>query len=381
MTDNASAPAPAAPAAPAAPKFFQPHPVTGNYGITWANITSKVKDISAAAWTDAQNTLQRNQSLPDVYKNFYSYISPGALQLDPQIGDAMALQKKVLALYANLPRANKVYFVATTQEEQKATQDKIGADYPDALTPLTRSLNSIYGIDNSTTGVPTNSVFVHSTCQGADGLRNSFSQPNRNTPSIGAALITISVCPVQANQKLEAVHGAAHEYEHTIQVALHPGGNIHDYQPCWMTEGEPEWTQVAVSNDFNSYLSMQHLHPYYLTQSGLNYHESTQQVWSAQDVSTYLQGAVNPNTCGNTEQFALAYSLGAAAAEALVAIGGSESLLAVDIRLSAGQDLNAAFNDVYGITWDAAVPILSQVVAEKITHAMSADALTYQTRP
>ena len=29
---------------------IQPHPVSGNYGITWSNITSRIKDISAAAW-------------------------------------------------------------------------------------------------------------------------------------------------------------------------------------------------------------------------------------------------------------------------------------------------------------------------------------------
>ncbi len=360
--------------------LLKPHPVVGTYGITWGNIVEEVNDISAAAWTDAQNTLIRNQKLPGIYKGFVSYISPGALKTDPQIGDAVTLIKRELVLYANVPRAKKVYFIATTQEEQAATQSKIKKSDPVALTPLTRSLNSIYGIEE-TGGSASGAPWIHPKCEGASGLRNSFSQPTNDHPSIVAAVVTISVCPTDANQRLEGIHGAAHEYIHTIQVALHPGGYIKGYQPCWMTEGETEWSQAVVSNDFDTYLTRTHYAPYYLTQSGKNYRESTQKVWAPKDVETYLKSAKNPATCGDTELYALAYSLGAATTEALVSIGGSESLFALDMRLSQGQKMNKAFKDIYGITWDAAIPILSKVVAVKITKAMSEDALTYQTKP
>jgi hypothetical protein len=375
----------AAPKAPAknsiSRKLLKPAPVTGNYGITWANIVSKVNDISLAAWTDAQNTIAKNQRRSDVNAGFVSYVSPGALLTDPQIGDGATLIKRVLILLANVPRAKNVYFVATTQEEQVATQNKIKSKYPDALSLLTRSLDSIYGKGDGSDGVPKNSVHVHPKCDGGHSLRNTFSQPTLAIPSITTAVVTVNVCPTSKEGSLQGVHISAHEYVHTIQAALHPGGYIKGYQPCWMTEGETEWVQAAVSSDFSRYLQMQLPRPYYLTSAGLNYRENTQLVWTAKDVTTYLKGAGNPSTCGDTEMYALAYSLGAVTAEALVSIGGSESLFALDERLSSGQKINVAFKDVYGITWDAAIPILSQVVAIKITKAMSSEALTYQTKP
>ena len=368
----------AAPAKNSAPrKLLKPAPVNGNYGITWVNIVSKVNDISLAAWTDAQNTIAKNQMRPDIYTGFASYVSPGALLTDPQIGDGATLIKRVLALLANVPRAKNIYFVATTQEEQVATQNKIKSEYPDGLIPLTRSLDSIYGKGDGSDGVPKDSVVVHPKCDGQDSLRQAFSQPTSAIPSITTAVVTINVCPTSKEGSLLGAHISAHEYVHTIQVALHPGGNIKDYQPCLMTEGEPEWVQAAVSSDFSEYLQLQDSHPYYLTSAGLNYRKSTKLVWTAKDVRTYLKSAENLSTCGNTELYALAFSLGALTAEALVSIGGSESLFALDERLSSGQKINVAFKDVYGITWDAAIPILSQVVAVKITKAIASGRLNF----
>ncbi|MSW74813.1 MAG: hypothetical protein F2814_05830, partial [Actinobacteria bacterium] len=49
---------------PPASSILVPHPVEGGYGITWDNVLSKINDISAAAWTDAQATIARNKNLP-----------------------------------------------------------------------------------------------------------------------------------------------------------------------------------------------------------------------------------------------------------------------------------------------------------------------------
>ncbi|MSY40393.1 MAG: hypothetical protein F2642_05555 [Actinobacteria bacterium] len=361
------------------PKLLKPHPVTHNYGITWSNITSKIKDISAAAWTDAQNTMIRNQNLPDIYKGFTPYFSPGALKTDPLIGNAVTLLKREMLLYANVPRAKNVYLVATTQEEQLATQNEMKKNYPEALEPLTRSLNSIYGI-NVGDGVVADSVFVQTKCNGSYGARNAFNNPTKNYPSITTSVVTISVCPASASAALEGWHIAAHEYVHTIQVALNPGGYIRGYQPCWMTEGEAVWSTRVVSPDFVAYLKQDTGSPYYLSPDGLNLRVSTQLVWTSQDIETYLKRAANVSTCANTDQFSLSYSLGALTVETLVSLGGTESLFALDERLSQGQKINVAFKDVYGITWDEALPILSQVVAEKITLQLTHD-LSKHTAP
>ena len=66
--------------------------------------------------------------------------------------------------------------------------------------------------------------------------------------------------------------------------------------------------------------------------------------------------------CTNSLYYGLGYSLGYFAVEALSAIKGVESSMALLERLGLGQDFELAFKDVYDIEWDAAVPILARVI-------------------
>jgi hypothetical protein len=72
--------------------------------------------------------------------------------------------------------------------------------------------------------------------------------------------------------------------------------------------------------------------------------------------STQVAGPSNPN-------WQLAYSMGMAAVEALSAIGGPQSTLALYTLGAKGEDWNTAFKDVYGITWDEGSTVLANVLA------------------
>lgn len=63
----------------------------------------------------------------------------------------------------------------------------------------------------------------------------------------------------------------------------------------------------------------------------------------------------NPN-------YALGYSIGYAAVEALVAIGGPQATLALYTLGAKGQKWETAFKNVYGITWDEGATVLSKVL-------------------
>jgi len=353
---------------------IDPHPVEGGYGITWENIASRVQDISAAAYTDAQATIARNAHVPTAADNFTTYWSPGAQSTDPNIQDSITLLKRTFTLYAPFPHPSQVFFVGTTLEEKDQTYAKI-----DMLSPsnpfMKNSFDNMYGINPNE---PAGSVFTNPKCNGSDSLRNTFTWPDLKA----AGAILTSFCPTNNPQvHVEAHHGAAHEYAHLIQIQIYNYHNLRAAQPCWMTEGEAEWAQTAVSPDFSSYLSLQHLHPYYLTTLGTDYSVPTNTVWSARELADYFANANKIATCGATSQYALAYSAGAAAVEALVAIGGSEAPFALDQHMANGESLDQAFNAVFHIDWAKAEPILSDVVAQKLTHVNQPDALTYQKRP
>jgi len=353
--------------------FVTPHPVDNKYGITWQNITSRVKDISAAAYTDAQATIARNQGLPSAADVFTTYISPGATQLYPQAENGPNLMKRTFSLFAKYPHAKQVFYVATTLEEKAQTFAKLDVIYPKS--PFMK--NSINDMDGTNTNQPQGSVFVQSTCKGNSTARNTrFWEQN----TISASAVVFNFCPTNnPRSRIESDHGAAHEYVHTLVTQMYSEKQL-GLQPCWMKEGEAEWSQTAVSSDFSEYIAMQHFHPYYQTFFGLEFSQPTQTTWTVSEIDSYLKAAI-VMPCHLTPQYSLAYSAGAAAIEALVAIAGSESFFAVDQRIASGMNFVDAFKEIYGVTWDYAEPILADVVAQKLTLAQSKDALTYQTRP
>ena len=355
---------------------FIPHAVEGNYGITWENVTSKFNDISAAAWTDAQATIIRNGGLKSALAGYKSYLSPGALATDPEIGEAEIYLKRAFSLFARFPAPKNVIFVATTQEERLATKTQIDRLYPDSNW-IKLKLDDIYGIN---TDQPAGSAFTVAQCDGEDGARSVSTFPEGGK----ATALLISVCPDPGGRNTHnvGVHGMAHEYIHSIQVAVLV--NVLDrekYEPCWLREGAAEWGQSVVSNNFDQYLSTKHLHPYLLTSNGLQFEQTNARTWTTEEVDSYLKLANEPSTCGTTNQYALAYSLGEAATETLVSIGGSESFFALQLLLAKGQTSNQAFKSIYGKSWDEIRPILAEVVARKITLSWTPQELTYQTRP
>jgi len=354
-------------------EFVTPHPVDNKYGITWENITSRVKDISAAAYTDAQATIARNQGLPTAADVFTTYISPGARTIYPQIENGPNLMRRTFTLFAKYPHAKQVFYVATTMEEKAQTFAELDVLYP--RSPFMK--RSISDMDGTDTNQPAGSMVVQPTCKGQHNARNTRFWENK---TIYASAVVWNFCPTNYSRvNVEADHGSSHEYVHTIQDQLYSQRQV-GFQPCWMSEGETEWAQTAVSTTFSEYINLQHFHPFYRTFFNLEFSVPTQNTWSASEMSDYLNKSI-VQPCHLTRMYGLAYSAGTVAIEALVAISGSESFFAVDQRIAKGENFVDAFKEVYGVTWSYAEPILSEVLAQKMTLAQSKDALTYQTMP
>jgi len=369
---------PAPPKPPEPIKPYVPHPVEGGYGITWQNITQRVADISAAAWTDAQLTLIRNKDLPNAGPGLTTYMSPNAARLDNTLlTEVKAILNRTFTLFARVPFSSHIFFVATTFEDAAETKEALKAIYPNSKF-IRDSIDSIYSLNqNPLAGTP----FTYTGCGDNYYGRNTFTSPP-NTRE--AQAVILGVCPMLPGgiAHFNGVQGMSHEYVHSIQIGLRP--NTYDSFaniPCWMVEGEAEWAQTAMATNFSNYLRSQHFHPYLLSSAGRDIENTTAREWKAEEVQSYYVAAADTLTCHDTNQYAYSYSLGAATIEALVSIGGSESFFALHERLISGETMNESFNAVYGLTWDAASPILAEIVAKKITLAWTKEATTYQTRP
>jgi hypothetical protein len=82
------------------------------------------------------------------------------------------------------------------------------------------------------------------------------------------------------------------------------------------------------------------------------------------DVEQYLgESTFGLPACESSNHFALSYSLGTLVTMALSAIGGYESTWSLEPMLNDGYSFKDAFQKVYGISWDSALPVLSEAVS------------------
>ena len=163
-----------------------------------------------------------------------------------------------------------------------------------------------------------------------------------------------------------------HEYTHTLTAAQFNGTaavNTNYYQqnftPCWMNEGFSNASGIGASTtSLQQYLSMRDYNVARPSTLPSNF-----QGFSAAGLKDYLYSQVSnhnaPNSCYNGlgAVYQLGYSIGYAATEALFAIGGPHSVLALVSRGAMGDSFSQAFQNVYGMSWDEGSTILGQILA------------------
>ena len=153
-----------------------------------------------------------------------------------------------------------------------------------------------------------------------------------------------------------------HEFTHMVQTAQflgtgqQPGSALQAKSPCWLQEGQAHFaSKTTASNTFSDYLRQRNGEALYRTNSS--------NVPAPRDlagISEYLSLATLA-TCQST--YSWGYATGMLAVEALSAIGGVQSTMALYALEATGKSFSESFQMVYGISWDKAQPILAQVIS------------------
>ena len=146
----------------------------------------------------------------------------------------------------------------------------------------------------------------------------------------------------------------AHEYFHSLQRIPTQGIGIQqkDFPPVWFVEGSAEWVQNATINNgnFNKYKNF----------FDLNCQKTCKKLTKS-DITKILTEATNSYWPKQYEYF-LNYAWGSMIIESLVSITNPESIMRMYDEFATKIGFEAAFKNVYGIEWSAAIPILTEAV-------------------
>ncbi len=293
--------------------------------ITFSNIKSRVQDIPGVAWQNTQNLINSNNT-----------VSGSLVQLEILKGpntklyfeDNEAAFTTGIKLWKNFKQPKKYLALFYSFEDKSWAISKYNKprliEAPCTPSECTGANSGI--IDYSDQGV---GVFGINSLDAWDNYRYG---------------------PIQI-----------HEYTHAVQMSPwigkdHPGNEQQKISPCWLIEGQAHFAGISASFlSFKEYKETRN-------QQIKSHRVESFTTFSADKILGYYNNDI-PIQCLKSPNYKLGYTLGFITVEVLSAIGGIESSMKIYDLAGAGQSFDQAFNNVYGISWNDAKPILAEVVA------------------
>jgi hypothetical protein len=338
-------------------------PVAQTGVITFANAESKFDAIPEAAWQRTQDVIASNK--------------PVAIPTEIHIGPNTSASKSTIV--SALDRINKLFAgfrhvssytgIVYNAKDQQWAQSDAAAFF---------KAKKIYSGDTSAQAIKS---LIQAGCefQGdnavdcSGGMTWDFS--DARNPA-GGSYYGVQNAPAdvsggfwtEANKNsgpmTQVNHEATHNYQITQFFNTPLGKNqhmaaeaMHAFSPWWFSEAQANAIGIATFTDNLDAYKQTRLSN--VTRSpGPN---ATLPVFTADGLKKFLVGkeVAGPEN----KNWPLAYTVGYAAAETLVAIGGPQSTLALYTLGAQGKSWDTAFKTVYGISWDEGASVLAKVLA------------------
>ena len=152
-----------------------------------------------------------------------------------------------------------------------------------------------------------------------------------------------------------------HEFTHSISFfQLNPvKGNYYNLTPDWFGEGHASFTgKLGGSTSFENYK--------FLRNEAIRRNRPFPDIkdYKPENILRFYEAFSKYPEVSEIERFYL-YTLGWSTIEALAAIGGIDSPMNLFVETAKGLTFKQAFKKTYGIEWDAAAPILAEVVSQQ----------------
>ena len=321
--------------------------------ITFSNILENVDKVAQVAYDNVQKTYSGN-SLPTGLKTFI-WVGPTTVPVGNMSEEERIVKAMKLWSGFNQPKSIGIFFFNTQDEplaeiayDKWRTDNKITTGQP-------ASMMRNDCLSNNGPGAPVASTEPLKDCTGANaGVIDSLGT------GVGWFGVPTEAGPRSDPYRLGALE--IHEFTHMVQTAQfvgtaqQPGGALQAKSPCWLQEGQAHFaSKTTASNTFSDYLRQRNGEALYRTNSS-----NMPAPRDLAGISEYLSLATLA-TCQST--YSWGYATGMLAVEALSAIGGVQSTMALYALEATGKSFSESFQMVYGISWDKAQPILAQVIA------------------
>jgi hypothetical protein len=320
--------------------------------ITFNNILDNVESVAQVAYENAMKTYAQN-TVPTGMKSTI-WVGPNTVPVGPMTEKERIVKAMKLWSGFNQPKSIGLFFFSTKDEPAaEIAYDKWRKSGKITQGPPATMLRNDC-LSNNGPGAPVASKEPLQDCTGAnagviDGAGNA---------------IGLFGVPTEAGSRSDPYRLGAleiHEFTHMVQTAQFlgitqdPGGALQSKSPCWLQEGQAHFAGKAVAaTSFSDYLRQRN------GEALERRNEKNIKVpRDLKRISAYLSLQTLPG-CQST--YSWGYGTGMLAVEALSAIGGIQSTMALYALEARGYTFSQSFKMVYGTTWAKAQPILAQVI-------------------
>ena len=165
-----------------------------------------------------------------------------------------------------------------------------------------------------------------------------------------------AISPSELNGEIQI-----HEFTHSVSFfQLYPNrGNYYNLTPDWFGEGH-----ASFAGKLGAYTSLEQYSAHRRQVHGGNRPQSDIKDYRPENILRFYESFSKAPEVSSIQRFYL-YTLGWSTIEALAAIGGIDSPMNLFVETSKGLTFKQAFKKIYGIEWEAAAPILAEVVSKQ----------------